>query len=150
MKRFSFRLESYLRLCRHREELEQVRLAELVTEAKRVRDTLATLLEALKRTKDELGGRRTIRVYEVGWYRQRIRGLQVQIEQTESQLANLQDLVIQQRLRLIEARKKRKIVEKLRTNRLNQHQRQVELELQKQMDDLYLQRLHRNGDGTSS
>ena len=62
MKRFSFRLESYLRLCRHREELEQVRLAELVTEAKRLRDTLSTLLEALRRTKDQLGGRRAIRV----------------------------------------------------------------------------------------
>lgn len=142
MKKFSFRLEPYLRLCRHREEVEQVRLAELISEAKRIRDLLITFREALSRTKDELGARQEIRVYEVGWYRQRIQGLKVQIEQTESQLANLQDLVIRQRLQLIEARKKRKIVEKLRANRLSRHQQQVDLELQKEVDDLYLQRFH--------
>lgn len=146
MKKFSFRLEPYLRLCRHREELEQVRLAELITEAKRLREALSMFRQAVNRTKDELGARHEIRVYEVGWYRQRIRGLQSQIEQAETQLANLQDLAIRQRLRLIEARKRRKVVEKLRTNRLNQYQRQVDLELQKQLDDLYLQRLHHDGD----
>ncbi len=146
MKKFSFRLEPYLRLCLHREELEQVRLAELVTEAKRLREALLSLRDSLTRTKEDLGRQREIRVYEVGWYRQRIQGLQVQIEQLEVQLANLQDLIIRQRLKLIEARKKRKVVEKLRANRLARHERQVELELQKEVDDLYLQRLHRRGD----
>ena len=146
MKKFSFRLEPYLGLCRHREEREQVRLAELIAEAKRLRDALLAFREGLRRTKDELGAQHEIRVYEVGWYRQRIRGLQFQIEQTESQLANLQDLIIRQRLKLIEARKNRKVVEKLRANRLVRHQQQVDLELQKEVDDLYLQRLHRPSD----
>lgn len=146
MKKFSFRLEPYLRLCLHREELEQVRLAELVTEAKRLREALISLRDSLRRTKEELGHQREIRVYEVGWYRQRIQGLQVQIEQLEAQLANLQHLIIQQRLKLIEARKKRKVVEKLRANRLARHERQIDLELQKEVDDLFLQRLHRRGD----
>lgn len=146
MKKFNFRLEPYLGLCRHREDIEQVRLAELVSEAKRIRDMLQTFREGLRRTKDELGARHEIRAYEVGWYRQRIQGLQVQIELTESRLTNLQNLIIRQRLQLIEARRRRKVVEKLRSNRLQHHQQQVELEQQKEIDDLYLQRLHQRGE----
>ena len=148
MKKFSFRLESYLRVCRHREELEQVRLSELVTEAKRLRETLGALRDGRRRTREELGTRREIRVYEVGWFRSRIRGLQDQIELTESQLTNLQNLIIQQRIQLIEARKKRKVVEKLRANRFAEFQKVADLELQKELDDLFLQRLHQPSDET--
>jgi flagellar export protein FliJ len=143
MKRFSFRLEPYLQFCRHREDAEYTRLAELILEHKRLEETRRTLSLSLMRSREEMADRIELHAYEAGWYVRHIHSLRLQIDRVETDLDRLRQRMVEQRLRLVEARKRRNPVEKLRERRRLQHERELEKTEQREADDLYLQRLPR-------
>jgi flagellar export protein FliJ len=138
MKKFSFRLDSYLRISRHQEQLEQLRLTELMEEERRTRDAIQDLQSSWANTSTELSSHREIHSFEIGWYRQRMDFIEQQIEETENRLAALLERVAVQRERVVEARKKVRIVEKLRERRLERFQFELDRTLQNEMDDLFL------------
>ena len=143
MRKFKFRLEPYLGFCRHLETAEQLRLAEVLGDYSRIQDALRSLVAALERTEAEFSGQRQILVYEAGWYLHRISSLKTDLERLEHRLEEAAERVREQRRQLVEARRKRKIVERLRERRLESHEREVERLHQSEMDDLFLQRFNR-------
>ena len=138
MKKFSFRLESYLQICLHREQLEQLRLNELMSEERRIREALQDLRAGLAKVSADLSAQREIHVFEISWYRQRMQYVSFQIEQTENRLDAVLGRVAAQRNLLVEARKKRRIVEKLREKRYERFQFELDRTLQNEMEDLFL------------
>ena len=138
MKKFSFRLDSYLRISRHQEQLEQLRLTELMEEERRTRDAIQDLQSCWANTSTELSSHREIHSFEIGWYRRRMDFIEQQIEETENRLAALLERVAVQRERVIEVRKKVRIVEKLRERRLDRFQIELDRSLRNEMDDLFI------------
>jgi flagellar FliJ protein len=138
MKKFSFRLESYLQICHHREQLEQLRLNELLSEARRIREAREELRSSLALVSADLSTQREIHVFEISWYRQRMQFLNFQIEQAQNRLDAVLGRVATQRNLLVEARKKRRIVEKLREKRFERFQFELDRTLQNEMEDLFL------------
>lgn len=143
MKRFDFRLDPYLKVCQRREELEQIRLAELFTELKKL-DALKKALElTLMTTQLELSRKTSIPAYEAGWYIQRIEGLRREIEEVCLRLGQTSDQIESQKLELVEARRRLRPVERLKERRLKQFEKEIEKQAQSESDDLFLQRFHR-------
>ncbi len=138
MKKFSFRLDPYLEISRHQEQLEQLRLTELMNEERRMREAIQDLRSSWGNTSTELSSHREIHAFEIAWYRQRMQFIEQQIEETENRLAVLLERVTVQRNRVVEARKKVSIVEKLRERRLERFQFELDRTLQNEMDDLFL------------
>lgn len=146
MKKFAFRLESYLSTCRYREEAERLKLAGLHQELGKLQEARTRLIRSLERNQDELS-RGAVRVaYEATWYVYHIHGLRQQIEAIGQQIRNKQTEIEQQQERLIEARRKLRPVEKLRERREESHRKAMEKLVDAEVSELYLQRLHRRRD----
>lgn len=144
MKRFFFRLDSYLQYCRHREDAEYRRLAELILEHKGLEETRRTVSLSLQRVRKDLSGKIESYGYETGWYVMHIHSLRHQLDRLETDLDRLRFQILEQRKVLLEARRRRNPVEKLRERRRLQYERNLEKAEQREADDLYLQRLPRS------
>jgi len=139
MKKFQFRLQPYLKICLHREEAEWLRLQELLNEFKqleRVRDQLAA---ERQNTIREHRAQKVLLVYEAEWFVRRIDFLEQQIASAHMRVVEAETKVSVQRDRLIAARRRRKVVEKLRERRLHQYEAEAAKTLQNEMDDIHLQ-----------
>ncbi|HRR26659.1 MAG TPA: flagellar export protein FliJ [Acidobacteriota bacterium] len=140
MKRFSFRLEPYLKLCRYREEQEKQALMELLAQRRRLEEQLTALRAEIDRLFTDMSGKRELPAYEAGWYRARISRLELGVQETLGRLDRLEEAVAQQRRRLIEARKEKKVAERLREKQWISYQSERDVAEQREMDDLFSQK----------
>lgn len=144
MKKFQFKLQSYLNLCIHREESEQIRLQELQARDAELEKALRSVLSRLHETELELRSHAVISSDEVEIYQRYMARLRAESRSLELKKNELQPKLQKQRLSLVEAMQKRKAIERLRERGEQEHVLEVERFLQQENDDLFLQRSRRH------
>jgi len=145
MKKFAFNLET---LLRHRENLEEKERNELSritflfqTEVNR-RDELRN---RLKETSVELGRlrRENADSGEVAWFYPYIDRLRHEITVTDKRIAQLQQDLQTQKLVVIEAIKKKRVLDSLKTRKQKEFNLAVDRQEQKTVDELVITRFAR-------
>jgi len=143
VKKFKFRLESYLRVCRHRVRAEEIRLREILIE----RDLILREIDRLedeKRGKEiEKSQKREFTSIEMRILVNYIESLQLKIYRLTGEVAEIEARIRTQQQRIIEARKTLKPVEKLKQRRKDQYRFEADRELQAVVDELHLLRRSR-------
>lgn len=151
MRRFVFRLESVLRWRRSRFELEQNRLRELAAERDRIRLRLRRLEEQRRRLEGELLASGTLSGAELAaleaWrLRQR-----VERARCEQALAEAERRVEAQREQALEARRRLRLLERLKERRYAEWQTEADREAEALAAECHLARRGRGGAmGTNS
>lgn len=145
MKRFVFRLESVLRWRRSQFELEQNRLRELAAERDRIRLRLRELDEHRRRQESELLVAGTLSgadlsALEAWRLRQR-----AEREGCERALAEAERRIGEQRERVLEARRRLRLLEKLRERRYAEWRADADREIEAMAAECYLTRWGRDG-----
>jgi len=140
MKKFVFRLESCLRLRRHREEVEEIRLGELMSERQKFHSEKEELERCLARTQKEMTARTEITSEEVNLYRNYTANLDRKIVDLAAKLRQLEARIDLQRSVLLKARQRRKVVDRLKEKRKKRHQRRADHAVQLEMEELHLLR----------
>ncbi len=138
MKKFAFRLESYLKLRRHREEVEEIRLGELMSERQRFRAERDQLQSKLIKARQEMTIQREITVAEVNLYRKYAAGVERKLVDVAARLRQLEARIDLQRSVLLKARQNRKVVDLLKEKRRVRHQNEVDRLIQAEMEELHL------------
>ncbi|MDR3563805.1 MAG: flagellar export protein FliJ [Negativicutes bacterium] len=146
MAAFHFRLEALLKLRRMQEEDAQIKLAQATAAFLSEQERLDALNQQLNSHVDNIRNQQqqpttiaTLKMLQE--YHDKIK------EDIKLQHINLQQASLrrQEKLKVMEeALKMRKVVEKLREKRFQQHQNEVLVEEQKQLDELGLQIFSRN------
>ena len=138
MKKFVFRLESCLRLRRHREEVEEIRLSELTSQRRRFQTEKETLQASLINTQKEMTEKKEITSEEVNLYRTYAASLERKIVDLAARLRQLQARIDLQRSILLKARQTRKVVDRLKEKRRERHQYEADRRIQAEMEELHL------------
>lgn len=147
MKRFVFRLEAYLNQTRRQEETERFRLAALIQEEARLSQIHQELVFRREEQQSRLARSPALAAYEANWYVHHIYGLGRQIEEVEHRLKTCQEEIERQRQVLVEARRRLRPVEKLKQRRLDAWHQEADKWLQREVEDLHLQRVARQERG---
>lgn len=138
MKRFEFSLETLLKLREREEEQSQMKLAEAIAAFKKIEISLQELQNRYEKSLIEqaqiIG--RNILVHELMNYVVYQEKIQIQIEQTKQKLLEAQLAQENERINYLNAAKRRKIVEKLKARKLQQHWQNLLKEEQDLMDEL--------------
>ena len=140
MKRFVFRLESCLKLRRHREEVEEIRLGELMGERLKLHNEKQVLEDSLMKTQKEMTEKKEITSEEVKLYRDYTSNLDRKIVDLSAKLRQLEARLDLQRSILLKARQSRKVIDRLKEKRSRRHQRAADHRVQLEMEELHLQR----------
>jgi len=140
MKKFVFRLESCLKLRRHREEVEEIRLGELMGERQKLDTEQEELKRSLIKTQKEMTARTEMTSEEVNLYRNYTANLDRKIVDLAASLRKLEAHIDLQRSVLLKARQRRKVIDRLKEKRKERHQRRADHGLQLEMEELHLQR----------
>ena len=138
MKKFVFRLESCLRLRRHREEIEEIRLSELTSERQKFLTEKETLQLRLIKTQREMTEKREITSEEINLYRKYATSLEKKILDFAARLRQLQARIDLQRSVLLKARQTRKVIDRLKEKRKERHQYEADRRIQAEMEELHL------------
>jgi flagellar export protein FliJ len=138
MKKFKFPLESCLKLRRHREEIEEIRLGELMSERRKFQTELEDLQERLNRTQKEMTEKNEITSREVNLYRRYLTSLERRIVDLSGKLRQVDARLDLQRSVLLKARQSRKVVDRLKEKRKKRHQDEADRLLQLEMEELHL------------
>lgn len=138
MKRFQFSLETLLKIREREEEQVQLKLAEAIAACKKIESNLQKLYNQYENSLTEQGQviGRNIPVHELMNHVVYQERLQAQIEQTKQNLLEAQLEQENERINYLNAAKKRKIVEKLKARKLQQHWQNLLKEEQDLMDEL--------------
>lgn len=145
MKRFTFRLQVVLDRAKDEEDVllkamaqEQAALArkeqEMAEQATRRRDTLSAMTEKQRTGCD---------VWELQQYRLHLDALATRLAQLDQECAAQAQRVEQARARVVEAMRKRQVLEKLREKQLTAYQRECDREELRNMEETTLPRLSR-------
>jgi len=140
MKKFVFRLESCLRLRRHREEVEEIRLSELMSDRLRFHNEKEQLQLALIGTQKEMTEKKIITSEEVNLYRRYATSLEKKIVDLAARIRQLEARIDLQRSILLKARQTRKVVDRLKEKRRERHQNEADRQIQLEMEELHLLR----------
>ncbi|MCS7315020.1 MAG: flagellar FliJ family protein [Bryobacterales bacterium] len=143
MKRFVFRLEPVLRWRRGQLELEQNRLRELAAERDRIRMRLRELEQHRREQESQLLSRDALSGAELAaleaWrLRQR-----AERERCQQALLEAERRLAEQRERVLEARRRVRLLEKLRERRYGEWQAEVERQVENLAAESHLGRLGR-------
>lgn len=144
MKRFVFRLESVLRWRRSQFEHEQNRLRELAAERDRIRLRLRELDEDRRRQEHELLASGVLSGAELSAldaWRQRQRA---ERERCEQALGEAERRVAEQRERLLAARRRLRLLEKLKERRYAEWQAEADREMEALAAECHLARWGRD------
>jgi flagellar export protein FliJ len=147
MKRFVFRLETYLNQTRRQEEAERFRLAALIQEEARLSQIRRELVHRREEQQSRLARSPALAAYEASWYVHHIYGLGRQIDELEHRLKTCREEIERQRQALVEARRRLRPVEKLKQRRQDAWQQEADKWLQREVEDLHLQRVARQERG---
>jgi flagellar FliJ protein len=138
MKKFVFRLESCLKLRRHREEVEEIRLGELMSNRLKFRTEREQFQAKLNATQQEMTERSKITSEEVNLYRKYAVSLEKKIVDLAAKIRQLEARIDLQRTLLLKARKSRKVVDRLKEKRRERHQNEADRQVQAEMEELHL------------
>lgn len=142
MKKFQFRLDSYLKISRHQEEVEQIRLSEILRDRQEVRTKL-------ERNKTDASAAEAFwaeipipTAFQAVMHENYMHRLRLQRTVLEEELHRVNEKVEAQRERLKEATQRCEVIEKLKKRRKQDYQLEADRRLQRESDDLFLQRKH--------
>jgi flagellar export protein FliJ len=138
MKKFAFNLESCLKLRRHREEVEEIRLSELVGDRQRFLSETESLQMSLAATQKEMTQRRVITSQEANLYSKYAASLERKIGDLAVKLRQVEARIEIQRSILLKARQRRKVVDRLKEKRRERHRNEAERLIQAEMEELHL------------
>ncbi len=138
MKRFAFRLETVLRHRRNLEEKERNELFRLVSMLNQKVEQMKRLQDKSDETIQELTGKKLeeFEHSEIGWFHTYLEHLRREMEKCRSQIAQLEDQIQLQKVALIEASKRKKIIDTLKTRQEKEYFVRVEKEEQKAIDEI--------------
>jgi flagellar FliJ protein len=140
MKRFRFKLESCLKLRRHLEESEEIRLGELMREELRLKTENRELRSALAKARREMNKQTRITSEGLNLYRKYIVSLERKIRNIEEELLRLAAKINIQRSILLKARRNRRVVDRLKEKRKQRYSQESDREIQSELEELH--RLH--------
>lgn len=150
MKGYQFKLQKVLDTCRLKEELIEVKLAELERLAESQRERLKSIEqeeEALlseRRVLREKNG--LVALEEEMFYENCLEALRLRIERMKMYLRQIEEQIRQTREELVAAAMERKVMEKLRDKHYEHFKIEVERNNQKVLDEIAVQRFARKGD----
>ncbi|MEN3202615.1 MAG: flagellar FliJ family protein [Atribacterota bacterium] len=150
MKGYQFKLQKVLDTCRLKEELIEVKLAELERLAESQRERLKSVEqeeEALlseRRVLREKNGR--VALEEEMFYENCLEALRLRIERMKMYLRQIEEQIRQTREELVAAAMERRAMEKLRDKHYEHFKIEVERNNQKVLDEIAVQRFTRKGD----
>jgi|SRR5690606_5147450 len=146
MKKFHFRLDSYLKISRHQEELEQIRLFEILRDREEVRAKLEKNQvdqSAAQAFWAEIPIPTASQAVMHENYMQRLRHQRIALEE---KLHRVNDKLEAQQERLKKTTQRCEVIEKLKKRRKQDYESQADRWLQRESDDLFLQRKHSRPD----
>ena len=142
MKKFVFRLEPLLRLRRHREELEEIRLGDLMHERKQYKDEEEELQNRLGQTRRQMTEQTVTTSEELNLYQRYAASLERRLLDLGLKLRKLDAHIELQRSVLVKARRHRKVVDRLKEKRRERHHYQQDREDQAELEELHLLQRH--------
>ncbi len=142
MKRFSFRLETLLRHRRNLEEKERNELFRLASLLHRECEQLERLQGKNHATLLELAGKKIANAEhaEIGWFYAYLDRLRYEMEQCRKSIAKLNKEIEDQKLLVIEASRRRKVLDTLKTRKHREYSALVEKDEQKAVDEIVVVR----------
>lgn len=143
MKRFSFRLQSVLDLYSSREELELIKLNDLLCRGTEVESAIRKHVEAMQSVGQELRRRKELSPQELIASDRYQSHLREQVRQLGTQALKLETLTTEQRDLVVSASRQRKVFETLKDRQQQEHDQSLERVEQQEIDELHLQ--HRAG-----
>ncbi|MBC7218112.1 MAG: flagellar FliJ family protein [Candidatus Caldatribacterium sp.] len=147
MKGYQFRLQKVLDTCRLREELIEVKLAELERLAEFQRERLKSIEEEERALLSERRAMRekngSIALEEEMFYENCLEALRLRIERMKMYLRQIEEQIRQTREELVAAAMERKVMEKLREKDYESFRIEVERNNQKALDEIAVQRYTR-------
>ncbi len=138
MKRFSFRLQSVLDFYSLREELELIKLNDLLRQGSEVESTIAKHMEAMRRAGRDLRGRKELSPQELTVSDSYQSHLREQVRQLGTQAIKLETKTTEQRDLVVSASRQRKVFEALRDRERREYDQNLERLEQQEMDELHL------------
>lgn len=140
MKKFRFHLQSYLNVCRRREEMEQLRLFEAQQRAKQAQSRILQLENYRTRLETELRRADPILApHEFALYHNCLRKIQEDLPALFQARSTALQAVSQQQERLSTAMRKRRVLERLRERRSQAHAAKQETQERLEIEELFLQ-----------
>ena len=138
MKRFAFRLETVLRHRKNLEEKERNELFRLVSHLNQTCDQLKKLQDKNDETLLELTDKKLeeFEHAEIRLFYTYLDHLRREMEQCHKQIAQLEDQVQKQKVALVEASKRKKILDTLKARKEKEYLARVEKEEQKAVDEI--------------
>jgi flagellar export protein FliJ len=133
-----FRLEPCLKVRRHREECEEIRLGELLRELQELNQRLGATREAVVRNRSELSLRKELPASEALQYEYYFHSQALRILELLRERERLQSAIAEQKQTLIEASRARKVVERLEERFVEKQRSEEDQQLQMQLDELHL------------
>lgn len=138
MQRFRFALEKVMRLRAQETDVAKRALGEALQAEMAARQALAEALERRSRATLDAVNRETaggIAAHEFASVRTHLSFLGKQVDEARRLLAGAEEATRQRRVALLEARRREKVLEKLREHRLEQYQAELLREEQKEFDE---------------
>lgn len=147
MKGYEFRLQKVLDTCRLKEELIEVKLAELERLAESQRERLKSiekeeevLLSERRHLREKKG---SVALEEEMFYENCLEALRLRIERMKMYLRQIEEQIRQTREELVAAAMERRVMEKLRERDYEHFRVEVERNNQKALDEIAVQRFTR-------
>ncbi len=138
MKKFAFRLETLLKYRRNLEEKEQAELFQMMARLRREQNHLEDLQRKHQEILVELTEHRTAGADygETSWFYIYLDRLRFEMRRSAERIVRLEQEVQDQKVVLMEASKKKKILDSLKTKRRKSHLAAEDKEEQKTTDEL--------------
>jgi flagellar FliJ protein len=149
VKRFTFSLETLLRVRRQREELARRDFALALGERTRQEAVLSGIDEEAARARTGLSELVTgrFRLQKVLLYYRYLSGLKLERERGEEKLAELTRVTEEEREKLVQASREKKVVELLREKHYKRYLREADRLEQRELDDVVSSRAARRAMG---
>ncbi len=148
MKRFTFRLETLLRHRRNLEEKERNELYRLRALYQNEANNLQNLHTKQLATLRELAEKRSASAdhAEIGWFYTYLDRLRFEMDQVRQRLLQIDKQIQRQKIVVIEATKRKKVLDTLKAKKQRQYTSELEKEEQKAIDEIvvirYPQKAH--------
>jgi len=145
MKKFSFNLETLLRHRKYLEEKERHELSRLFFTYQSELNQRQTIERKYLETLSELARKRqgNLDHQEMSWFYLYMDRLRLELEQSAQRILRLEKQIQIQQTAMLEASKKRKVVDALKTRRHRRHAAAADREEQKAVDELVITRYAR-------
>ncbi len=142
MKKFNFSLQSVLDYAMQQEEMARTELNRLLARQNELEMELQQTQALMRKSKEELQGRKEIFPYEISLYERYFSRLEQRRLEIMAQQRELNRQIENQRQQVVAATQKRRMFERLRERQATAYQQDVDRFLQQEADDLFLQRRH--------